>query len=325
MHPRSFLTVLSTLGFLTAGIDARRSKRRCSSVFPSSSSALGSEGSSSTVIATPTSGCVTSTRLSSSVVESTSAVESTTAIVSTSSAIASTSSAVASTTSASAASTTKPSFDPIYTPTNLQQLTFGQSLDITWGYDAAWAGKIDIKLIGGADSNTLVPLGTIASGIENSLGKYTWTLNQDWIGSYALYGITITFEDGTTVQYSMPFKVSGGSSTTPTNPTNPPTFNPIYTPTNLQQLSFGQVIDITWGYDSFYAGQLEITLIGGTEQNLQFPLGVIATVDNSLGKYSWTINNNFVGAKNIYGLSVNLKGTSYQQYSMPFHISGGAE
>jgi hypothetical protein len=115
------------------------------------------------------------------------------------------------------------------------------------------------------------------AGIENSLGKYTWTLDQDWIGSYALYGITITFEDGTTVQYSMPFKVSGGGSTTPTNPTNPPTFNPIYTPTNLQQLTYGQVIDITWGYDSFYAGQLEITLIGGSEQNLQFPLGVIAS------------------------------------------------
>ncbi|CAG9978650.1 unnamed protein product [Clonostachys byssicola] len=319
MHPRSFLTVLSTLGFLTAGIDARRTRRRCSSVFPSSSSALGPEGSSSTIIATPTSGFVTSTRLSSasstSVVESTSAVESTTAVVSTTS-------AVPSTTSASAQSTTKPSFDPIYTPTNLQQLTFGQSLDITWGYDAAWAGKIDIKLIGGADSNTLVPLGTIVSGIENSLGKYTWTLDQDWIGSYALYGITITFEDGKTVQYSMPFKVSGGGSTTPTNPTNPPVFNPIYTPTNLQQLTCGQVIDITWGYDSFYAGQLEITLIGGTEQNLQFPLGVIATVDNSLGKYSWTINNNFVGANNIYGLSVKLSGTSYQQYSMPFHITG---
>ncbi|CAG9950461.1 unnamed protein product [Clonostachys rosea f. rosea IK726] len=104
MHPRSFLTVLSTLGFLTAGIDARRTRRRCSSVFPSSS-ALGPEGSSSTIIATPTSGFVTSTRLSSasstSVVDSTSAVESTTAIVSTTS-------AVPSTTSTSSPSTTKP-------------------------------------------------------------------------------------------------------------------------------------------------------------------------------------------------------------------------
>ncbi|CAH0045588.1 unnamed protein product [Clonostachys solani] len=98
-------------------------------------------------------------------------------------------------------------------------------------------------------------------------------------------------------------------------------FWPAYTPEKDQNVKFGDILKITWGYDPRWDGKLTITLIGGAAQPEQVPLGVVAEhVENKQGYYLWNVTNGFVGKHAVYGFSVLYQDGKTQQYSMPFHI-----
>jgi hypothetical protein len=63
---------------------------------------------------------------------------------------------------ATASQETGVGFWPAYTPKMGQNVNFGDSLNITWGYDPRWNGKLTITLIGGAAQDEQVALGVIA-------------------------------------------------------------------------------------------------------------------------------------------------------------------
>lgn len=51
-------------------------------------------------------------------------------------------------------------FDPVYTPAEGTVVQAGQPFKVTWSAPAKYqTGTIKIHLIGGADANTLVPIG----------------------------------------------------------------------------------------------------------------------------------------------------------------------
>uniref|UniRef100_A0A8H7KCR1 Yeast cell wall synthesis Kre9/Knh1-like N-terminal domain-containing protein n=1 Tax=Bionectria ochroleuca TaxID=29856 RepID=A0A8H7KCR1_BIOOC len=178
MHARSIITAFG-LGFLALGAEARckHSSRTAASVVTSATSVP----SSSSVP-------VVSTTLQTSTRPATTASQPTTTSI----------------------SLPKPEFfDPVFTPAYGAEFAYGSNLEITWGYDPYYEGTIKITLIGGPTQGTQQPLGVIASGLDNSLGKYTWTINNDFVGANAFYGFSILYEkDGVTSQYSNPFHIN---------------------------------------------------------------------------------------------------------------------
>ncbi|VUC23036.1 unnamed protein product [Clonostachys rosea] len=98
-------------------------------------------------------------------------------------------------------------FWPAYTPTLNQKVKFGDSLNITWGYDPHWNGKLTITLIGGPAQDKQVPLGVVAKNVENMQSYYVWDITNKFVGKHAFYGFSVLYQDGKTQQYSMPFHI----------------------------------------------------------------------------------------------------------------------
>ncbi|KAF5023309.1 hypothetical protein F66182_4617 [Fusarium sp. NRRL 66182] len=104
-------------------------------------------------------------------------------------------------------------FNPVLTPANWQELTVGESLEITWQAKPKYSGeKISISLIGGATQNTQVPIKTIATGIDNDAAAYNWKIDSS-VGDNNVYGLVLKLESNPEVfQYSFPFKIDGGKA-----------------------------------------------------------------------------------------------------------------
>jgi hypothetical protein len=104
------------------------------------------------------------------------------------------------------------SFNPVYLPAEDQTIQAGEPFTVTWKAPAEYrAGTVTISLIGGADQNTLVPLGDIATGVDNSLESYTWNVDAA-LGKDATYGLVFKWEANLSIyQYSMRFHIEGGS------------------------------------------------------------------------------------------------------------------
>ncbi|CAM1507033.1 Fc.00g066740.m01.CDS01 [Cosmosporella sp. VM-42] len=103
-------------------------------------------------------------------------------------------------------------FDPIFTPSNGEVVPAGSTFKITWQAPAKYANeKIIISLIGGATQATQVPLQDIATGVSNAAESYDWAVDAS-LGAEAFYGLVFKLQsDPNVFQYSMPFKIGGGS------------------------------------------------------------------------------------------------------------------
>ncbi|CAH0049713.1 unnamed protein product [Clonostachys solani] len=103
-------------------------------------------------------------------------------------------------------------FDPIYAPLEGTVVPAGQPFKITWSAPAKYqSGTISISLIGGADANTLVPIGTIATGVQNSALSYTWNVDAA-LGDKAAYGLVFRWEADTSIfQYSQRFAIKAAA------------------------------------------------------------------------------------------------------------------
>lgn len=99
-------------------------------------------------------------------------------------------------------------FDPITKPAKDQTVDAGKPFEITWEVADQYKDlKVDIELLGGKDPNTLVPVGKIATGIDNAAGKYSWDVDSK-LGKDAKYGLSISNSANPDVfQYSFPFNI----------------------------------------------------------------------------------------------------------------------
>jgi hypothetical protein len=100
-------------------------------------------------------------------------------------------------------------FDAITKPAKDETIAAGETYTVEWTPAAKYTGTVKLGLIGGASNLTLVPMGDIGSGIQNSAGKYEWAVGAG-LGKDNVYGLTITLEKDTTIfQYSNPFHIKG--------------------------------------------------------------------------------------------------------------------
>ncbi|KAL2064903.1 hypothetical protein VTL71DRAFT_4043 [Oculimacula yallundae] len=108
-----------------------------------------------------------------------------------------------------------PGFVPITAPTQDQNVAAGSTLEIVWQPTPARPGPITIQLLQGATPATLEVGATIASSIDQTTGKFSWTVPKD-LKSFATYGFKITLDSTKTLpateqvfQFSFPFHVTG--------------------------------------------------------------------------------------------------------------------
>lgn len=103
-------------------------------------------------------------------------------------------------------------FDPITVPTNNADVPAGQTLTVQWEPSTNYTGTVSLLLLGGATPSTLELGPTIASGLDNSAGKYDWAVSST-LGADATYGLKLVLDSDTTIfQYSFPFHITGGST-----------------------------------------------------------------------------------------------------------------
>ncbi|EKD19276.1 uncharacterized protein L3040_009284 [Drepanopeziza brunnea f. sp. 'multigermtubi'] len=104
-------------------------------------------------------------------------------------------------------------------------------------------------------------------------------------------------------------------------------FAAMYTPTQNQQVAAGSVLDITWQTSTVYTGPVTIQLLqGATPSTLELGLVVAASIDQALGKFSWTVPTDLQSFA-TYGFKITLDSTASLpeptfQFSFPFHITG---
>lgn len=104
-------------------------------------------------------------------------------------------------------------YNSIFEPKNGAEVAVGKTLSIQWAVGTVKpTGKVKILLKGGPTDKKLEAVETIATGVDNSALKYDWVVSSKAAGK-ALYGIQMVAEDDESVwQWSQPFKITGGSS-----------------------------------------------------------------------------------------------------------------
>ncbi|KAF7546207.1 hypothetical protein G7Z17_g8615 [Cylindrodendrum hubeiense] len=106
-------------------------------------------------------------------------------------------------------------FDSVFTPTSGEVVTAGSDFTLEWTAPGDWADAkytVTIGLIGGATQNGQAPLLTVATGVKNNAGSYTWSVPAT-LGGLNFYGFTFTLEQDTSVfQYSNPFNIEAGAA-----------------------------------------------------------------------------------------------------------------
>ncbi|ROW00108.1 hypothetical protein VSDG_03604 [Cytospora chrysosperma] len=104
-------------------------------------------------------------------------------------------------------------FDAVLTPTKDEVVTAGSTYTITWDYSSTYAGTVSIQILEGATPTTLQLGEVIASGIDNSLGQYSWTVDSA-LGDDATYGLKIIYGNNAEIfQYSNPFQIAKAATT----------------------------------------------------------------------------------------------------------------
>lgn len=108
-------------------------------------------------------------------------------------------------------------FDPLTNPTANEVIPAGKPFTIKWTQGGP-TGPISLYAYAGDSASTLQEVGTIATGLDASLGKYDWNVDVALGGKYKAYGIKIALASNKNVyQWSQPFTISGsgGASTAP--------------------------------------------------------------------------------------------------------------
>jgi hypothetical protein len=107
-------------------------------------------------------------------------------------------------------------FDPVTSPTQWEKVGAGKTFTIKW-QPGDVKGTVTIGLIGGVAQNKQVPLSTIASGVDNQAGSFTWTVDAS-LGKDAVYGLKIALDsDPATFQYSFPFNIEASEAPAPSS------------------------------------------------------------------------------------------------------------
>ncbi|TVY80887.1 hypothetical protein LSUE1_G007676 [Lachnellula suecica] len=102
-----------------------------------------------------------------------------------------------------------PGFDAISNPSAADQtLTPGSSFEITWEPATFKDSQVAIILLAGETPASLQPAVDPITTVTNSDAKYTWTVPSS---TATTYGFKIAL-NSTVFQYSFPFHISGGSS-----------------------------------------------------------------------------------------------------------------
>jgi hypothetical protein len=105
-------------------------------------------------------------------------------------------------------------FDAITSPTQWEKVAAGKTFTIKW-QPGDVTGTVTIGLIGGVAQEKQVPLSTIASGVNNQDGTFTWTVDAS-LGKDAVYGLKISLDSNPeTFQYSFPFNIEAGAAPAP--------------------------------------------------------------------------------------------------------------
>lgn len=101
-------------------------------------------------------------------------------------------------------------FDSVSKPEKNEEVAAGSTYVVTWTAPAKYSGKVSISLLGGNDPSTLQVVDTVATGVDNAAGKYSWSVGKT-LGSAKTYGLKFIYEsDESIYQFSQPFQITGG-------------------------------------------------------------------------------------------------------------------
>lgn len=102
-------------------------------------------------------------------------------------------------------------FDDIQTPKMNENVTVGETVNITWLLRSKKDGTVSVDLLGGESTTTLQLIENIAKGIDNTVKTIPWKVKKSSAGQ-KFYGIRISLEAKPETQaYSQPFHVGGDS------------------------------------------------------------------------------------------------------------------
>ncbi|KAK3382425.1 Ser-Thr-rich glycosyl-phosphatidyl-inositol-anchored membrane family-domain-containing protein [Lasiosphaeria ovina] len=103
-----------------------------------------------------------------------------------------------------------PGFDAISQPTKGEKIPAGSSYKIVWEPSTVHTGPIAIDLLGGPTPGFLKVVNSIAAGVDQTAGTFSWAVNKE-LGALATYGIQISLESNTSIfQWGNPFEITGG-------------------------------------------------------------------------------------------------------------------
>ncbi|KAJ9157406.1 hypothetical protein NKR23_g65 [Pleurostoma richardsiae] len=103
-------------------------------------------------------------------------------------------------------------FDPITKPLKDESIPAGSTYEVTWEASADYNGTVTLILLAGSSASTLQLGDSIATGIDNSAGKYSWAVASS-LGDAATYGLKLQLDDDTSIfQYSFPFHIAASAS-----------------------------------------------------------------------------------------------------------------
>ncbi|TLS27553.1 hypothetical protein PpBr36_05395 [Pyricularia pennisetigena] len=112
-----------------------------------------------------------------------------------------------------------PGFHALVKPVRDEVIPAGKPFTLEWqagGQD----GPVNFVLTGGETHALLQEIGTVATGIDSKLGKYTWNVDAS-LGDKKAYGLKIVLaSDPTIFQWSNPFTIKASSDKTVANSTS---------------------------------------------------------------------------------------------------------
>ncbi|KAI6378749.1 hypothetical protein MCOR25_002168 [Pyricularia grisea] len=112
-----------------------------------------------------------------------------------------------------------PGFHPLVKPASNEVIPAGKPYTLEW-QSGGQDGPVNFVLTGGETHATLQEIGTVATGIDSTLGKYTWNVASS-LGDQKAYGLKIVLASDTSVfQWSNPFTIKASTDKSTTNSTS---------------------------------------------------------------------------------------------------------
>ncbi|KAK4160970.1 Ser-Thr-rich glycosyl-phosphatidyl-inositol-anchored membrane family-domain-containing protein [Cladorrhinum sp. PSN259] len=106
-----------------------------------------------------------------------------------------------------------PGFNVFKTPATDEKVPAGKPYLVEWTYNSKMPGSIKVELYGGTAANTLQLIEVLATGVDATSEKYTWSVAPT-LGTQARYGIRLVLESApTTFQWSNSFTIGANNGT----------------------------------------------------------------------------------------------------------------